>query len=114
MWATIDLDNETYDTDTYHDNSTNPSRITIPSDGKYRFTANAEIGNNKTHGVRLLKNGTAIEGASGTYANSGFTEGAPVSWEDSFTAGDYVQMQVVTANTSTSCTFAALSVQRLE
>lgn len=114
VWATIDLDNEYYDTSSYHDNSTNPSRITVPATGKYRFVANTEVTTNKTHGVRLLLNGSAIEGASQTAGNSGLTEGDCISWENSFTSGDYVQMQVITANTGTNCTYAALSVQRLE
>ena len=34
----IAWDAEKYDTDTYHDNSTNPSRLTVPADGKYLLT----------------------------------------------------------------------------
>ena len=58
----LSFDSEEYDINTFHDNSTNNSRITIPSgqDGTYLIISNITFGNNATGGVRtkILKNGT--------------------------------------------------------
>jgi hypothetical protein len=55
---------ENFDTDSYHSNSTNTDRITIPSgkDGYFLITAQATFGQNAT-GIRaatLKKNGTVV------------------------------------------------------
>jgi hypothetical protein len=64
----IDFNAESFDTDTFHDNSTNPSRVTIPSGkgGKYLFTAWASFVGNGTgyRDMQLLKNGTTLTGSS--------------------------------------------------
>lgn len=36
--VTVDWTSEVFDTDTYHDNSTNPSRLTVPATGYYVST----------------------------------------------------------------------------
>lgn len=77
----INWDAEFYDTDTMHDNSTNSSRITIPSGqgGKYLLTAIAFWSNNAT-GARqfaFYKNGVSL----------GWTEISPSSTSASYTAG---------------------------
>lgn len=54
-------DTETFDTNTFHDNSTNPERITILTAGLYLFGANlastASVAN-IYHGVKILLDGT--------------------------------------------------------
>ena len=64
----IDFNAESFDTDTFHDNVTNPSRVTIPSGkgGKYLFTAWASFVGNGTgyRDMQLLKNGTTLTGSS--------------------------------------------------
>lgn len=37
--ATLSFTNETYDTDDYHDNTTNPSRLTVAETGRYQLNA---------------------------------------------------------------------------
>jgi hypothetical protein len=74
--TTLAFNAETFDTNAYHDNSTNNSRITIPSGkaGYYLFTAAGQW-NNNTNGRRELyaaKNGTLfissdISPSGGTY-----------------------------------------------
>ena len=58
----ITFDAEDFDTDAFHDNSTNTSRITIPSGkgGKYLFTASGHWDDNATgdRQMYLRKNGT--------------------------------------------------------
>lgn len=61
--TTIPFANEDFDTGTYHDNSTNNSRLTVPSDGYYEVSAYGEIELLSTSGtwldVIISKNGTA-------------------------------------------------------
>ena len=62
----IDWDAEDYDSGTMHDNSTNNSRITVPSDGKYLVTAKIAWANSSASGRRLAylnKNGTSSASA---------------------------------------------------
>ena len=72
--TTLAFDGESYDTNGFHDNSTNNSRITIPSGkgGKYLFTANFRWSNSATGRriVYLKKNGSTIIGAFETSVNS--------------------------------------------
>ena len=54
---------ETIDTAAYHDNSTNPSRLTISAAGYYRVGFNLGVISNSTAGIltlRLLKNGAEL------------------------------------------------------
>lgn len=64
--AAIAFNDENYDTDTWHDNSTNPSRLTVPS-GATKVDLNAYIKvTNITADewvlIQFYKNGTAIDG----------------------------------------------------
>lgn len=62
--TTITFDAEDFDTDGFHDNSTNNTRITIPSGkgGKYLFTATGHWADNTTGSRQMYfrKNGTDI------------------------------------------------------
>lgn len=115
--ATIDLDNEDFDTDTFHDNATNPSRITIPTGqwGKYLIVASAEFTTNKTAGVRILIDGTTVpEGATQSAGNCGLgNEGRVVTFIMDLTQAQYVEVQAGTANTATSCLFASLTLTKI-
>ena len=86
---------ELYDTNSYHDNSTNNSRLTVPTTGYYRFniatTANAA---NWTQ-YAFYKNGSQIKISpiSGTQVNASLDYAA--------TAGDYFEVFVyVTSSTN--------------
>ena len=60
-WTLVTFTNETYDTNSFHDNSTNTGRMTIPSGkaGYYLFNYRAQISaGNKA--ARLYKNGSII------------------------------------------------------
>tara|TARA_R110000868_G_scaffold16415_1_gene73711 strand:- start:126 stop:941 length:816 start_codon:yes stop_codon:yes gene_type:complete len=107
---------ETYDTDGFHDNSTNTSRITIPSGkgGKYLFTGVYAFADNAT-GIRYLNlktNGSAslyLNNANATSSSSGFY---CFSFVLSLVATDYVEMFVFqnsgsSLNASTDCRFQA-------
>jgi hypothetical protein len=63
-FTVINWDAESFDTNTFHDNSTNNSRITIPSGkaGKYLFTCILSLQSNTvgTREINLRKNGATI------------------------------------------------------
>ena len=63
--TTLTFDSEKYDTDGYHDNTTNNSRITIPSGkaGYYLITSRVEFSNNATgsRSVFIAKNGSVSD-----------------------------------------------------
>jgi hypothetical protein len=98
--TTVTYNAEYYDTDAFHDNSTNNSRITIPSGkgGKYLITVNLIIAANTT-GVRiigLLKNGDFTNGqqllnVSAPSTGSGRLSGATVM---DLAVSDYIEVQV--------------------
>jgi len=73
--TTITFDQENYDTNSYHDNASNNSRLTVPTTGYYRFTintgmANYPVGVNEFFQIRLLKNGTQVQGTLSQYQAS--------------------------------------------
>lgn len=61
-FTVVDWNNEIYDTDSWHDNSTNPSRLTVPSGVSYvRVSGSIETANTTGElGVQVLKGGSAL------------------------------------------------------
>ena len=93
----ITFDQEDFDTNSFHDNSTNNSRITIPTGkgGYYLISGLIGFASNTTgaRGVTLLKNGTDVnylylQGAGA----SGQPLLAPISYIAAASAGDYFQL----------------------
>ena len=94
----ITWDTEVYDTDTMHDNATNNTRITFTTAGTYLITLNAMWGASATGTRRIVieKNGTTY--GTGTavitpFATPGVNfayNGATVSVEAQFSAGEYI------------------------
>jgi uncharacterized protein YfdQ (DUF2303 family) len=65
-WTAMTLTNEDYDSDSFHSNSTNTSRMTIPSGkgGKYLLQCSFALNSTNMTGYRSLafyKNGTAVK-----------------------------------------------------
>jgi len=64
--TTLNFDNELLDSDAFHDNSTNNSRLTIPSGkaGKYRLSSQLfPLANSSgRREIRFVKNGTVVAG----------------------------------------------------
>lgn len=88
-------DSETWDIGAFHDTTTNPSRFTVPSTGKYMFTFNGSIGGSGTGDryVDWLVNGTHVSygpryagSANGDYLNS--------TYVGLVSAGMYVEVSV--------------------
>lgn len=104
------FDSERYDTDSYHDTTTNKSRLTIPATGKYRVGANMVLSGPTTAtphffwGVFLL-NGVGTIGSQGAPSmidppgsNTGVLVNFSADWD--FTAGDYVEVLAAGHDTS--------------
>jgi hypothetical protein len=104
-WTAVPLNNEILDTNGFHDNSTNPSRITIPTGytGKYDITANAywDTAAGGTRGTRIYKNGALFIDFGNNNAASG--EYPPMAWNAvvSLSAGDYIEFYVNQTSGST-------------
>lgn len=102
--AAVSFDTEFVDTDAYHDNSTNPTRLTIPADGVYSGGAVGYLESNTLTGifqVYIYLNGFAI---SYCYAPMHTTFGATVAVPlhlIELEAGDYLEM-VVNQNTGSN------------
>ena len=96
--TTLAFDGESYDTNGFHDNSTNNSRITIPSGkgGKYLFTASFRWQANATGRriVYLKKNGSTIIGAFETSVNSTTYPSLQVNVVANAVATDYFTLLV--------------------
>jgi hypothetical protein len=90
----LTFDSETYDTNTYHDNSTNNTRITIPSGkaGYYLFVLKWSINESPTgyRQVDLRKNNTSVDRTSirGTSSGQNFVT---LSTVQSASVGDYFE-----------------------
>ena len=97
--TTVNLGNETYDTDGFHSTSTNTSRMTIPSGKNGYYLVIGKIGyfSNTTGArqVRLLKNGTIIEFNSAASAGAGAAGNKTVYSSSAIincAVGDYIEM----------------------
>jgi hypothetical protein len=95
--TTLAFNQETYDTDAYHDNATNNSRLTIPAGktGYYLITATGQWDPNATgrRELYIAKNGTIIGGAEVTASASAYP--SPLYSQPLYlTAADYLQVQM--------------------
>jgi len=97
----LTFDNEYFDTDGFHDNSTNNSRITIPAGlgGKYLITGLCYVEGINATGTRILrifKNGTAgtrlVNNHGIATSNAMYVQSQIVV---SLAATDYVELQVL-------------------
>jgi hypothetical protein len=94
----VNFGGENFDTNTFHDNTTNNSRLTIPSgkDGYYLITSVIQFGSNDTgfRAVVLKKNGSDYQNMSWVDADSGNNIWTSASATISCVATDYLQIEV--------------------
>jgi len=94
---TVNFNTETFDVDGYHDNSSNTSRITIPSGktGYFLISYNLRFNNNATgyRSVNLLRNGSNIKTISTQAITSGSATNLGSTQIVYATTGDYFQLQ---------------------
>lgn len=104
---------EELDTSSYHDISTNNSRLTIGTTGVYRLTASAWIGAAGTASlwIRLRKNGSTVLRGTEQISVGGSLSGVQTSALVALTAGDYVEVEIVKTDGS-SWTLGSATVGR--
>lgn len=98
-YTAVNFQSEVYDTDGFHDNATNNTRLTIPSGkaGKYLITAQANFASNSSgfRAIAIMKNGSASQIA---YANSAPISGTSFTFAFSCVVSaavaDYYEMNV--------------------
>ena len=90
---------ETYDTNGYHDNTTNNSRLTVPTAGYYRFQFATLATNAQFYRHGFFKNGTQVNTGYGVNGDQG-TSGSG-SIDLLLAANDYVEIMVYIAGAST-------------
>jgi hypothetical protein len=104
-WIAVAFDAENYDIGGMHNNSTNPSRITIPSggDGYYNFTGQCSLTANSAggRGLKIAYNGgvggsTNPKDVGGTFetADVNFPYRSAVTATRYMLAGDYAELAV--------------------
>jgi len=92
---------EEYDTDGFHDNSTNNSRLTAPATGRYRVTANLEAASVAVGQfiVSMLRNGASARGLAARDVDTTNEEYVnAVSAVIELTAGDYIESTAFHSN----------------
>ena len=101
-YTVIPWNEEEFDTNTFHDNATNNTRITIPSGkaGYYEITAQATISSANTSGSRalvLFKNGTLYKSeygnVSGAYAGAGQDYTLNFTYTLNLAVSDYIEVK---------------------
>jgi hypothetical protein len=87
---------DSYDTDAFHDTSTNSSRLTVPTGlgGIYIITGGLRFANNATgvRGMSVLKNGSKIAEVTVTPGSSQAAALA-IATAEKLAAGDYVELR---------------------
>jgi hypothetical protein len=116
-------DAEDYDTNTFHDNTTNPSRFTIPTGyaGKYAIKANIGVSVGSVTYTRfivlLTKNGSVIRGGrvESNFGTSSFPM-LTVTTDVDVAVGDYLEcayLQISGASRAFDTTDCAMSIAKI-
>lgn len=101
----ITFDGEYFDTDNYHDNSTNPARMTVPTTGFYLFSGAVvlnSVADQKRVIIYFRKNGTTILGGASALRTSGTSSDGPSHTALlQLSATDYVELMCFNGDAST-------------
>jgi hypothetical protein len=92
---TMAYDAEQFDTDSFHDNATNNSRLTIPAGlgGLYLIGCSVATGNTNNTEIRFRLNGTTVIGG-GSGQGAGGASNTSTTTIYSLSAGDYIETLV--------------------
>jgi hypothetical protein len=109
----IGFNNENFDSNGFHDNSTNNSRMTIPTGyaGKYQVFANLAYDGNTTSNrvVDILKNGSIVATSySGASTTNAFT--CSINLAMDLAVADYIQVQTSQGSGSTRTVYGSSSL----
>jgi hypothetical protein len=114
-YTAIAFTTEDYDTDAIHDNSTNNTRLTVPSGkgGKWQITGPVTFANGTGYRiVRIYKNGVGLISLSSAPTVSGDNTTGVVSNVFNLSAGDYLEVFVYqNSGGALNVQFADTSVQ---
>ena len=95
-WTVVTFNTEQFDTNNFHDNSSNTSRITIPTGrgGYYLLSGTLTFASNATgaRGVQINKNGSQLFNPTFITTVNGFDSSYPFSLTISLVGGDYVEV----------------------
>jgi hypothetical protein len=112
-WGSVGLafDNTAFDTNNFHSNSTNNSRITFAEAGTYLVGSSIQSSGIVGFGIKIRLNGTTDICVGGTpYISSGAaTSGASTSTIYSFAAGDYIEVLAAADTTARSTLIGVVS-----
>lgn len=96
----IALNAEDYDTHAFHDNSTNPSRFTIPAGmtGLYQVRAQLSFGGDSTGNrtAEIRKGGSTVLDLRRVNPVQSQTTGAVVEWTGQLKSGEYIEVYATT------------------
>lgn len=97
-YPVVTWNTESYDTDNFHDNTTNSSRLTIPSGkaGKYLFVLKTTFNSSSNTGARILyffKNGAEVNESEFSLSTRGNLQMCLTSVQNA-SVGDYFEMIV--------------------
>lgn len=112
---------EQWDTDAFHDTTTNNTRLTIPSGlgGKYRITGSGQWASDADGQRRLIlaKNGANFDPVVAT-SHMSVTDGTgtfqTLSHEADLAVGDYIEMEVLQVSGAALNLNASLSLQKID
>lgn len=115
----LTFDTENYDDDTYHDNSTNNSRLTVPATGRYTIQGNVTSATNTAARATIRVNGTTtIEDVAVGNAGASTNNGVYLATDYDLTSGDYVELLGAFLSSTTSTTSGTsgtwFSIQRIK
>jgi len=117
--ATITWDQEVWNPTGMHSTSTNPTRLTAPVAGKYRFDAQVGYTSNATgyRSLAVTQNANPVARSTSQAAN-GATHVQAVSGEVQMAAGDYLEVVVGqnsggALNTTTGVDQTSMSMRRI-
>lgn len=88
----LSLNSEDFDTDGYHDNTTNNSRLTVPTTGYYRVTGHVQCGVNGLSLIGLRVNGSTMVRGTAVSGVSNASSKHVTTQIMALTAGDYVEL----------------------
>ena len=106
----IDFIQETLDTGSFHNNSVNPSRLTVATAAYYRITASLQITSSSGAAIaamNLTKNGAAIASTNLYFDGTVLTNTMFVTYIDLAAADDYYEVNVVQSSGDAWATLTA-------
>jgi hypothetical protein len=114
-WTAINLDSEEYDTNDYHDNVTNNSRITIPESGYYLVTGYfrlASYNGARMYAIQFYVNGSSISSTHQEYLSENTNQQTVESTQVlKLDAGDYVELYAYQSSGGNLDTLASAATQ---